>query len=348
MQTKDLSGYRALGSSLEPLQADLGIDRTPTDHFFVCSVASPPPVDRASWRMRIEGDAAATPTEIDWQTLSQLPRHDIDAWLECAGNMRRLYELVDGHPAGDADTDTQWMLNAMGSGRWSGPRLRDVLALAEPNESLEWVATTGLDAENGEGEAPAMCMPASKAVSDETIVALEMNGAPLEPEHGSPARLVVPGWIGAYWVKWPARIVLSQNWVRSWRADVYYQRRTPDGDALGPATTHPVKSSLALPWKAELLAGRTELRGYARAAGQPINNVDYSIDGEPWQPAELVGPNGDWTWSPFRFEWRATPGAHVIRTRATAADGSTQPAHVPYHPNTVLWNAIIPHPVTVI
>ncbi len=345
---KNPADFTALKRSLEPKTMDLGVEQTGVDRFFVCSVAETPAVGAdATWSITIDGPAADSPIDLTIEDLRALPHHDLDAWLECAGNGRRLYELVDGHTAPPIDADTQWTLGAMGMASWRGPRLADVIALASPNDTLMWVALSGIDDQNIEGEAPKMCMPADKALHPDTIVALEMNGAPLSPAHGAPVRVVVPGWIGAYSVKWLGRIELSDVWVPSWRADVYYQHRTPDGTALGPATEHPIKSSLALDWEAPLPAGAQEIMGYARAAGQPVATVEWSVDGGPWRPAELVGPNGDWSWTPFRFEWSATSGRHEIRTRATAEDGSTQPETMPYHPNTILWNAVTPHAVIV-
>jgi len=344
---KNPAEFTALKRSLEPKTMDLGLDQTGIDRFFVCSVADAPEFDAATWSMTIDGPAAASPTEASLDDLRALPQHDLGAWLECAGNGRRLFELVDGHTAPPIDADTQWTLGAMGMASWRGPRLRDVLALASPTAAMAWVAPSGVDDDNIEDEAPKMCMPADKALHPDTIVALEMNGEPLTAEHGAPARVVVPGWIGAYSVKWLGRIELSDVWVPSWRADVYYQHRLPDGTALGPATAHPVKSCLALDWDAPLQTGTQEIVGYARVPGQPIGSVEWSVDGGDWQRAELVGPNDDWSWSPFRFEWVATPGRHEIRTRATAADGTTQPESMPYHPNTILWNAVTPHPVIV-
>jgi DMSO/TMAO reductase YedYZ molybdopterin-dependent catalytic subunit len=38
--------------------------------------------------------------------------------------------------------------------------------------------------------------PIEKALDPETLVVYEMNGGPLPPDHGFPARLLVPGWVG--------------------------------------------------------------------------------------------------------------------------------------------------------
>jgi DMSO/TMAO reductase YedYZ molybdopterin-dependent catalytic subunit len=344
---KSTDGFRKLKRSLEPETMDLGMERTAEDRFFVCSVDAAPEVNEHSWRLEITGHAAGTTVSVGLDELRSLPQHRVDAWLECAGNGRRMFELVDGHAPSSALPDTQWTLGAMGMASWSGPRLSDVLALANPTDDLGWVGPRGLDVDNAEGEPVRMSVPIDKATHGDTIVALSMNDAPLSAAHGAPARLIVPGWVGAYSVKWLAGIELSSAWIPSWRNDEYYQHRLPDGTKLGPATAHPIKSCLALDWPAVLSPGPQEIMGYARVPGQPIATVEWSVDDGPWQQAELVGPNSDWSWSPFRFRWTALPGEHHIRTRATAADGSTQPETVAYNPSTILWNAIIPHEIHV-
>ena len=337
------TGFRVHKRSLEPTTMDLGVDRTPIDRFFVCNVDDAPIVDPTAWRLTIGGDAVGRPVTVGLDDLAALPRHEVEAWLECAGNGRRLFELVDGHSPSGAEADTQWTLGAMGMASWQGPRLADVLALAAPTGEAAWVSAEGLDADNVEGEPPRMCLPVGKAVDDDTLLALEMNGRPLVAAHGAPARLLVPGWIGAYSMKWVHRIDITRRWVPSWRGDVYYRLRDPDGTDLGPATVHPVKSSLALEWGEECPAGPGALRGYARSGAGPITAVEWSLDGGPWRAAERGTTSGRWAWTPFRLEVDLAPGEHRIRTRATDATGATQPDAVPYNPSTILWDGITPH-----
>lgn len=333
------------GTSLEPAAAYLGTNQTPLADFFVCTVGEPAQPDPRTWRLSIEGDAVREPLHLSMSDLADLPQREVDAWLECAGNGRSLFELTDERTL--RSNETPWKLGAMGMASWRGPSLAAVLELAGVFEHAAWVSPAGLDHPNPEREPVRMCLPLHKALHPDTLVVLEMNGAQLEPMHGFPARLLVPGWVGAYSVKWLERIDVSSEWIPSWRADSYYRLRTPDGQDLGPAMAHPVKSSLALPWDTQLEAGNHQVVGYARASGVPIDRVEWKVDGGTWLEAELFGPNGAWTWSPFRFTWEASPGRHVLRTRATDTDGNTQPDEMPYHPDGILWCGVIPHPVTV-
>ena len=313
----------------------------------MCSAGDAPDLYQGTHSLTINGDAAGKPIALSYDELGALPQHDVVSWIECAGNGRRLYEFVDGHVPSEEQTDTKWTLGAMAMGTWSGPRVADVIAAAKPTDSLAWVAPTGLDVDNTEGEPVRICLPAAKALDPDTIVALRMNGEPLPQAHGAPMRLFVPGWVGAYSVKWLGRLELSTTWVNSWRADTYYRLRDPDGTDRGPAHRSPgeVVGGVAV--------GRGDRRrltndsGYARCGTSTVNRVEYSIDGGDWSDAELHTIDSKWAWTPFSFDWDATLGSHIIRTRATTVDGETQPESVPYHPNTILWNAVTPHPVNV-
>lgn len=342
---KSSTGFKSLGTSLEPDHMDLGTNRTPVESFFVCSGAPAPlPSD---WSLTLDGDAAGEVRTLTLADLEALPQQSVDSWLECAGNGRAMYELVGGYPRPEEANDTAWTLGSMGMATWTGPRLSDVINLARPTGDLAWIGPTGMDVENLEGEPVRMSLPATKALHPDTLVALGMNDEPLVPAHGAPARLLVPGWIGAYSVKWIDRLELSTTWVSSYRSDEYYVRRTADGTKLGPATTHPLKSTVALPFGATIAAGQTETLGYARGGDGPIVAVEFSVDDGDWMPCTLLPLASPWAWTPFRFEWTAEPGERQVRTRAVTASGETQPDTVPYNPHTILWNAVTPHRVLV-
>lgn len=326
---------------------DLGVDRTPTDRFFVCSGSAAPIIDRDKWKLTVGGDAVAAAVELSFEDLQSLPRRRLDAWLECAGNGRAMYSLAGGHEPSPATVDTAWVLGGMGMASWTGVAVRDVLALAGIGPDAAWVSAVGGDLDNVEGEPAGMCMPLTKALDPDTLIATTMNDEPLLPAHGAPVRLLVPGWVGAYSVKWLASLEVSASWVPSWRADVYYRLRTPDGVDLGPATAHPIKSCLALDWPADLSVGPQRIGGYARSGGELIDCVEVSVDDGPWFEAPLSSEPGRWGWRPFAFDWDAEPGAHQIRSRAWDVSGATQPESMAYHPNTILWNAVTPHPVMV-
>lgn len=343
---KDAAGFRRLGTSLEPEGGDLGDSRTRLDRFFVCSAGAAPAIDSRTWRLRIDGDAAARPVELSLDDLHALDQATVRSCLECAGNGRGLFELVAGLEVADDPANTPWFLGALGLAEWAGPRLADVLALAGPRPEAAYVGPAGLDHDNSEGEIVRMSLPVDKALHADTIVALTMNGEPLSQAHGAPARLVVPGWVGAYSVKWLDRLELSSRWIDSFRSNDYYVLRDDAGRVTGPATTQPVKSQLRLDWNAVLPAGTNELVGYARSGVAPIVSVDWALDDGEWRSAEMLDDLGRWAWRTFRLSVDLSDGPHVIRTRAFDESGASQPDVQPKHRDGVLWHAVIPHPVT--
>ena len=344
---KSDAGFRSLGSSLEPESADLGLNHTPVDRFFVCNAGSAPTLDRAQWRLRVGGDAVEREIELTVDDLLELEQVTVVSWLECAGNGRTLFNTVAGHDLSADPANTQWTLGGLGLAVWTGPRLSSVIAPAKPMNVAAFVGPSGLDKDNPEGEPVRMCLPIEKAIHEDTIVALTMNGEPLEVAHGAPARLLVAGWIGAYSVKWLDQIELSTSWIDSYRANEYYVLRNPSGQIIGPATTHPVKSQLRIKWDAHLPTGPIEIFGYARSGVAPVTRVEWAIDGDEWQQATLLEDLGRWAWRPFVIHTELGPGQHCIRTRATDESGDTQPDIQPAHRDGILWNAVIPHPVVV-
>ncbi len=340
---KPTDGFVEHTSSLEPV-APIGPDpRTPQERFFVCN-AGDAPGSHTIGPLTVVDHRSHTRVVLDREALEELPQHHLTAWLECAGNGRRLFGEVAGLDVGlDDPKNTAWTLGALGSAAWSGPSLADVVRLAGIDGSSAFVAATGADRDNAEGEPIRMCLPGTKAWHPDTIVALAMNGDPLPRAHGAPARLLVPGWVGAYSIKWLDRIDLDDRWLGSFRADEYYVHRDGSGRPSGPITTSPVRSHLAVARPQRLIAGRHRLEGIARSGAGPIDAVDWRVDGAPWRPADLGDPAGPWGWTPFVVDVVLHPGRHVIETRATDRTGTTQPDAQPHHPAGVLWRAITPH-----
>ena len=176
---------------------------TANEDFFVrYHLADIPKVDPAKWSLKIDG--GQNPVTLDLATLRQMPSTEVASVCQCSGNRRGLSEP---HVPG-----VEWGYGAMGCARWKGVRLKDVLANAGvPEKAIEIV----MDGADGPvlDKTPDFIksLPLWKAMHEDTLLAYEMNGAPLPHFNGAPVRLVVPGWTATYWTK---HIVTSASQTR--------------------------------------------------------------------------------------------------------------------------------------
>src|ERR1700730_9665915 len=176
--------------------ADLAAPFTRNDAFFVrYHLAVIPQVDPGTWRLQIAGTSAQRPLTLSLRELrSDFEHVSVAAVNQCAGNRRGLFTpRVPG---------VQWGNGAMGNARWRGVRLRDVWHRAG-------VAPDALEVVFDGADSPVLpatpdflkSLPVERALDENTLIAFEMNGQPLPHWNGAPARLIVPGWTGTYWIK---------------------------------------------------------------------------------------------------------------------------------------------------
>ncbi|GIH25954.1 sulfite oxidase [Acrocarpospora phusangensis] len=313
----------------------------PNDRFFVRNHTTTPLIDVRTWRLRLHGDGLRAPRSFRYEDLLALPATTRDVAIECAGNGRSFFATQQGTPA----TGTQWRLGGIGVARWRGVKLSTLLKLAGIAPDAVDLLPTGLDGEyvedgvnHGHVRRP---LPVRKAMAD-VLVAYEMNGETLPPDHGFPARLVVPGWAGISSIKWLGGIEVARRELTSpWNTGLY---RLDE-----PLTTQVVKSAFELPWEARLEAGRQHiLRGRSWSGRGHIARVEVSVDGgRSWRRAYTRRTVAAWT--PWHFAWcPATPGPYRLMARATDETGATQPEHAAYNPNGYLFDAVVEHPVTVV
>jgi len=314
---------------------------TPTEAFFVRGHMTAPAVDAQAWQLHVDGDVRTT-RALSVADVRALPAVSVTATLECAGNGRAFF---DPPVAG-----IQWRKGAVGTSRWTGARLRDVIAAAGASAAATHVWTAGADRPLGAQPPFVRQVPWAKAMDADTIVAYEMDGQPIPPLHGAPLRAIVPGWEGAYSVKWLQRLTVASKehdgfWVAS--AYRYPKARVMPGTTVAagdqaPLTGLAVKSLITRPHDgAALAAGPVQIAGFAWAGESRIARVDVSTDGgATWSAARLTGPVHRFAWR--RFEFSADlrqQEVHTILSRATDDRGATQPVVPRWNPAGYLWNA---------
>jgi DMSO/TMAO reductase YedYZ molybdopterin-dependent catalytic subunit len=329
--------------------ADLAADFTPNDLFFVrYHLAVIPQVDAASWRLRIGGPCAWQPLELSLRDLRHgFERVTLAAVNQCSGNRRGLFTpRVPG---------VQWANGAMGNALWSGVRLRDVLHRAGVAPSALEVVFSGADsAVLPETPNFVKSLPLERALDESTLVAFEMNGAALPHWNGAPARLIVPGWTGTYWMKHLTEIRLVPSAYEGfWMKGAY---RLPTGAFPGvrfasqenkdttPITEILVNSLITSPADGAVLrrGAPVELSGKAWDNGAGIDAVEISADqGASWRAAQLGRELGRYAWRTFRTPLDTSQnGTLHISVRARSKNGSQQPEKLTfnaagYHDNIV-------------
>ncbi|HUQ90452.1 MAG TPA: sulfite oxidase [Bryobacteraceae bacterium] len=316
---------------------------TPNDAFFVRQHLPRPKVDAAQWRLGI-GGMASTPLKLSLAELKQMPQAKVPATLECAGNGRGYYKpKLPG---------LQWTKGAIGNAEWRGVRMADLLKKAGVASGATYGNFNGADV--GVAKTPDFIrsIPMRKLMDPSTLIALEMNGQPLPDLHGFPARLIVPGWDGASWVKWVTDIQFSDQPDKGFyyaRAYRYPKVPVPPGGAAKPEDMEvlegmAVKSFFARPAdqsRVKLGAG-IPLQGIAWAGENRLTRVEVSTDGgAKWQDAKLSPQNFPFAWRLFTLDWTpAKPGYYTLFSRATDSAGRTQPIEPSWNPPGYLWNAV--------
>jgi DMSO/TMAO reductase YedYZ molybdopterin-dependent catalytic subunit len=304
------SGTASGGSTLTPLPrpsqtatipagADLAVAGVsplvvPNERFYRIDTALiTPSVDAASWRLRVHGLVDREVT-LSYSDLAELPLIEQYVTIACVSNE------VGG--------------NLVGNAKWTGVRLRDVLAMAGVQPAATQLVGRSVDGWTA-GMPTAWVMDPSR----EPMIALQMNDAPLPRIHGYPARLIVPGLYGyVSATKWLGELELTtlEGFNGYW---------VPLGwSKNGPILT---QSRIDTPQPGQSVPrGRVAIAGVAWAPDRGVSKVEVSIDGE-WHEATLSTPISDTTWVQWLYAWdasNAVPGPHAIEVRATDGTAAVQ------------------------
>ncbi|HKE65682.1 MAG TPA: sulfite oxidase [Micromonosporaceae bacterium] len=311
------------GMPLEMLRHDV----TPLGLHYLLVHYDIPALDATTWRLRV-GGLVGTSLDLDLDMLRSMPSRTVRVTLECAGNGRaRLQPRPVSQP---------WLVEAVGTADWTGVPLRDVLGRAGVDPSGVDVVFTGADhgIERGVEQDYQRSLTVGQALEADVLVAYEMNGAPLPPQHGYPVRLVVPGWYGMAHVKWLVGVDVVDTPFAGFQQAVAYRMRMEAEESGDPVERIAPRALIVPPGFPDFMSrtrvvrpGRIALEGRTWSGRAPVARVEVSTDGgSTWADATLEPDNGHrWAWRRFTHQWQAMPGRYELTARATTTDGETQP-----------------------
>ena len=328
---------------------------TPNDLFYVRSHTTVPKVDVDTFRLSVEG-MVERPFQLSLlQLQTEFGKRTAAATLTCAGNRRSEHSLVK------AVSGVPWGAGAIGNAEWGGARLSDLLKKAGIKEGAKHIWFEGTDQiERGSGVIPfGASIPLRKAfhhtaAMPSAMVAYEMNGVPLPPDHGFPMRTVVPGYIGARSVKWLGKIIVSDRPSPNHYVANAYKLVTEGTDKewstalpIGPFT---INSVICTPPRgARVKSGRLSVAGYALApglSGRSVRDVEVSTDGgQSWTTARLTTPPKPFCWQFWKADVVVSPGTTELTTRTVDSAGNAQPETVAWNLKGYMYNAWYQSPI---
>jgi len=319
---------RNRGMPLEGLRYPI----TPTGMHYLLVHFDIPDVNVPDWRLKL-GGLVSNPVSLTLDDIKQQPARTIAVTMECAGNGRAL--LTPRNPT------QPWMLEAIGTAEWTGTPLRGVLEQAGIQDKAVEILFTGFDrgVQGEEVQYYQRSLSLDDATRDEVLLVYQMNGEPLQPQHGYPLRLIVPGWYGMTSVKWLDRIeAIGETFQGFQMATAYRYSQSPEepGEAV---TLIRVRALMIPPGIPDFLtrsrlveAGPVTLTGRAWAGRLGVSQVEVSVDGaSTWSEAQLGEQVSTYAWRAWSFQWPAEPGRYTLCVRATDTQGSSQPV-------TQQWN----------
>lgn len=310
-----------------------------SDDFYVVQHYGEPALDLEDFRLRISG-LVENPREYSLSDLMQRQAIEQDIGFECGGNRNQMFNGL------------------VGNARWRGVSLASLLSDAGILENGREVVFFGADIGTEEirgttvEQAFARSLPVNDALGEHNMLAFEMNGNPLPPQHGRPLRLIVPGHYGVANVKW-----LTQIHVQDTRYMGRFMGRdyvTLKNENVGGVDRWVENSVARMNLKSVIVRavrrGRVHrLTGFVLNDGTPLRSVEVRVDDGPWQPAQIDQQSSEYSWKLFYFDWQgASAGEHTIVSRAVDINGHVQPVAEDMPEKISSWENFAQFPRTII
>ena len=299
---------------------------TPTGMHYLLVHFDIPEVDEEKWSLEV-GGLVSKPLSLGLAEIRERPARTIVVTMECAGNGRGLLR--------PRAVSQPWLLEAVGTAEWTGTPLRGVLddAGLEPNAAE--LVFTGLDrgVQGEEVQSYQRSLSIAEASQPDVLLVYEMNGQPLQPQHGFPLRLIVPGWYGMASVKWLSSIEAVAKPFQGYQMADTYRYASSTDEPGEPVTVIRVRALMTPPGIPDFLtrvrlveSGFVTVTGRAWAGRRRVSSVEFSADGgSNWSDAVLGVAVSPYAWREWSYSWEATQGSHTLCVRATDSEGDVQP-----------------------
>lgn len=260
---------------------------TPSSQFFRQQLRAIPSQHTAAWVLLVDG-MAMKPLTFNFAEIMTFPNAELPCTLACIGN----------RPGGDK------IANAV----WAGVRLNHLLAEVGVSREAHYAEITSADGYR---------TTLSLRQLETALLATTINGAPLAPSEGAPARLIAPGLYGYKMPKWITRITLTNAPAAGfWEG----QGWSLDGTVQTTAAIWTPQPRTRIALGAPLV-----IAGMAYGGERQIVRVDVSIDDCAWMPAKLQS-RSTYEWALWHTTWTPTTlGDYLIKARSTDETGYVQP-----------------------
>lgn len=166
---------RNRGMPLEALRYPI----SPTGLHYLLTHFDTPYVEESNWSLKIHG-LVETPLDLSLRAIKDFPSRTLTVTLECAGNGRALMK--------PRPISQPWLHEAVSTAEWKGAPLHVVLQKAGVSPKAAEAVLTGLDqgVQGEEVQYYQRSLSVAEAMREEVLLAYEMNGGPLPPQHGYP------------------------------------------------------------------------------------------------------------------------------------------------------------------